>query len=143
MLTTALKTRFKIVTRDEFGAAFNYVRNVSSLVRGATSSFDPETETPSSYFLSEDEISGFAVRNDGELVFVFSLVKGRGDDLVRAAIALGAVYLDCFDGYLPTLYSRLGFRVDCHTPNWRRGGPDVVYMSLPGYGHRHGMPVLP
>lgn len=74
-------------------------------------------------------LSGFAVTPDAELIGVFSAVRGRGDDIVRAAIAAGATHLDCFDGYLPALYARHGFVETRREPNWTPGGPDVVYMA--------------
>lgn len=86
--------------------------------------------------------AGFAVL-DGELINVFSQAKSWGDCLVTAGVALGAKRLDCFDGYLPTLYQKHGFiEVDRAAwddayapPGWRKdlwGTPDVVFMKLPG-----------
>lgn len=80
--------------------------------------------------LSDDGLSGYAVQPDGELVGVFSLVRGRGDELVTDAIANGATHLDCFDGYLVDFYRRHGFGVHRREANWNPGGPDVVYMYL-------------
>lgn len=58
-------------------------------------------------YLTGDEQSGFAVDpNDGEFMGLFSGVPGRGDYLVALAIALGATWLTCYDGYLPKLYAR-------------------------------------
>ena len=74
---------------------------------------------------------GFIVKSDGELVGLFSSVKGRGPDLVLAAINSGATHLDCFDGYLVKLYGSLGFVEYDRQPNWTPGGPAVVYMALP------------
>jgi hypothetical protein len=56
-------------------------------------------------------------------------VRGRGDALVSDAIARGAKHLNCFDGYLPTLYARHGFVEVRREPNWTEGGPDIVYMA--------------
>lgn len=80
-------------------------------------------------FVTADGLSGFAVKADGELVGVFSRVKGRGDALVAAAVAAGASFLDCFDGYLPGFYARHGFRETGRAANWTPGQPDVVFMS--------------
>lgn len=113
--------------REAFEAAFNEAR-LLPLVADSTSAFEHVEGT--GYFLTADRRSGFAIRPDGELVYVFSTVRGRGDILVRAAIALGAVRLDCFDGYLTDLYRRNGFDVTRREPNWTPGGPDVVYMRL-------------
>ena len=87
------------------------------------------TRTDVDWYLAEDYLSGFGVTDSGELVGVFSVVKGRGDELVQAAVELGAWHLDCFDGYLPTLYRRNGFRVTHEEANWTPGGPSVVYME--------------
>lgn len=80
------------------------------------------------YYLSDDGLSGVGVQ-DGEMIGVFSLVKGRGDLLISVAVENGAVHGDCFDGYLPTLYGRHGFREIRREANWTVGGPDVVYMA--------------
>ena len=80
-------------------------------------------------YLSDDGLSGYVVKASGELVGVFSSVKGRGDALMVSAIANGARRLDCFDGYLPELYARHGFRETDRAENWTPGGPDVVYMA--------------
>lgn len=87
------------------------------------------------YFLTEDFDSGYAIRPTGELVMVFSRVKGRGDQLVASAVANGAYRLDCFDGYLPELYKRHGFAEYDREANWTPGGPDVVYMYSPCDDH--------
>ena len=62
-------------------------------------------------FLSPDGKSGYALKPDGELVSVFSLEKGRGDNLVRHAVSEGASKLDAYDirNKLPDLYKKHGF----------------------------------
>lgn len=65
----------------------------------------------------------------GELTPVYSVTKGLGAGIVDTAIALGAKYLDCFEGYCTSLYSRHGFVETSREANWG-DGPDVVYMSL-------------
>jgi hypothetical protein len=79
----------------------------------------------------DDIISGYVVTWKGELRCVFSCGKGQGDALIRNAIANGAKYLDCFDGYLPEFYKRHGFVETGREPNWTDGEPDVVYMGIP------------
>jgi hypothetical protein len=79
-------------------------------------------------YLSADRQSGFMIAGD-EIVGVFSAVRGRGDALVRDAIAAGGRRLDCFDGYLTRLYYRHGFVVTRRESNWSPGGPDVVWMT--------------
>lgn len=87
------------------------------------------------YYLSDDFDSGYAVKSNGELVHVFSRVKGRGNLLVDSAVRNGAYRLDCFDGYLPDLYRRHGFVEHDRDANWTEGGPDVVYMYRPCGDH--------
>lgn len=118
------------VSLDSFRIAFEAARSASDLIANATSPVSEVVAKTARYYLSDDHLSGFAIREDGELVGVFSLVKGRGDSIVAAAIENGAKYLDCFDGYLPRLYSRHGFTEVKREPNWTPGGPDVVYMVL-------------
>lgn len=82
-------------------------------------------------YLSQDKKSGFAIhRRSNELVNVFSLVGGRGADLISDAVQEGATNLNCFDGYLVRMYSAHGFRELRREPNWTEGGPDVVFMEL-------------
>lgn len=91
-------------------------------------------------YLAADGRSGFAIKPDGELISVFSLEPGRGDELVAAAVQRGATKLDCFEPYLPRLYARHGFR-EVHRYQWddqyapvtwnhvKHGRPDVVVME--------------
>jgi len=90
--------------------------------------------------LTEDGKSGYGVNPDGELISVFSSVKGRGRGLVMDAIKNGANHLDCFDGHLPKLYGSVGFKEtgrmkwdDQYAPDgWdykKFGRPDVILMS--------------
>jgi len=132
---------FANVKMPYFRRHFLAAREDSALIREATSEFLPERGT--SYYLWSDgfDYAGFAIRSDGELVYVFSTVRGRGDAIVSAAIALGATYLDCFDGHLTGLYGRHGFETVATVENWTPGGPDVVYMALAGYGSMHGFEV--
>ena len=113
----------------DFERAFNQARTVRPLVRDATSEFDRIARCR--YFLTEDRLSGFAIRDHGELVYLHSRGYGRGDRLVSCALALGAWRLDCFDGYLVNLYGRHGFVEVAREVNWTPGGPDVVFMEHP------------
>lgn len=85
--------------------------------------------TDTRFYISDDANSGFAVSSDGELKHVFSLLPGRGDEIVSTAVAAGAEHLNCFDGHLTRLYARHGFIVSERTPNWNADGPDVVVMQ--------------
>ena len=137
-MTYVHSSTYPAVDESVFGAAFNAARDQSAQIRKATSEFEARGDM-TLYVLAPDAQSGYAVRPDGELVYVFSLVKGRGMRLVSSAIMDGAVYLDCFAGYLPSLYRRHGFEVCDTVPNWTSGSPDVVLMALPGYRSRHGV----
>ena len=114
------------VSRETFLACLADAQRISEKVRNATTSMDKLVATE--YYLSDDGMSGFAL-NGNEGVGGFSLVKGRGDRLVSEAVYYGAQFLDCFDGYLPTLYAKHGFVETLRQPNWTVGGPDVVYMT--------------
>lgn len=80
-------------------------------------------------FLAADGCAGFAILPDGELVSVWSTVKGRGDAIVATAVAQGATHLDCFVGHLTRLYARHGFHVIRTVPNWDGTGPAVAFMA--------------
>ena len=118
------------VTETHWAEAYESARQEVEMIREATSPVEEITTEPARYFLSDDEMSGLVVRESGEVVGLFSRVKGRGDALVIAAIENGGRTLDCFDGYLPTLYGRHGFEEVKREANWTPGGPDVVFMEL-------------
>lgn len=83
-----------------------------------------------SFYLEEDGNSGYAIAHvTDELCCVWSRFAGRGDALVADAVSRGAVCLTCFDGYLPTLYTKHGFVEESRRPNWRTGGPDFLVMK--------------
>ncbi len=136
---------FREISDTYFGQTFGLARDFHEQIREATSEFSHETGTR--YFLDTDGKdgqpgwAGFGIRSDGELVYVWAIGGGRGDDIVTHAVENGATYLDCFDGYLPTFYARHGFEAVATVPNWTPGGPSVVLMALPGYADRHGVEV--
>lgn len=95
-------------------------------------------------YLTEDKLSGFAIKPDGELISVFSSVRGRGMSIAARAVERGANHLDCYEHpttrHLVKLYSKFGFietdRLkwdDQYAPNgWdyeRNDNPDVVFME--------------
>lgn len=134
-MTTTTITRphvFDRVPSETFRAFFELARSEHAHIAESTSPF--EMTRGASCFLStwtpERGVCGFVIRADGELTNVFSVGKGNGDDIMRAAIARGARHLDCFDGYLPTFYGRHGFAETRREDNWTPGGPAVVYMAL-------------
>ncbi len=111
-----------------YRAALAAARAGSARISDATS--EPSSlPADASYYLTDDKLSGYGITVDGDLIAVFSTVKGRGDALVTEAIARGAVTLDCFDGFLPAFYARHGFTETRREANWTAGSPDVVYMS--------------
>lgn len=117
---------FTPVSKRVFANAFEFAFSANKNVAEACSPV--ETAEGGTFHLSEDGQSGFRVCS-GELTHVFSVVRGRGNSIVTAAIVGGATFLDCFDGYLPTLYTRHGFTETHREPNWTPGAPDVVFMS--------------
>ena len=121
---------FAIVDSETFALYFGWAREDSDQVRSATSEFGGDI-TDSVYRLTLDGKSGYCVRPNGDLVYVFSTVKGRGNLIVVKAMMDGAETLDCFDGYLPSLYGRHGFVEYAREANWTAGEPDVVFMATP------------
>ncbi|MFJ6183746.1 hypothetical protein [Streptomyces sp. NPDC092295] len=118
------------VHRVIYVGALYQARRQSELIAGATSKPE-EMPRDCTYYLTDDFQSGFGVAKDGTLVGLFSLVKGRGPDLVSDAVThKGAKKLDCFDGFLPEYYRQFGFVETERVPNWTSGEPDVVFMSL-------------
>lgn len=120
---------FDQVSRDAFRRSFTDCRTYNRRIADATSEFSHVDGTR--YFLTMFGDGGYAIRPDGELVFVFSTVAGRGDTIVAQAVGQGADRLDCFEGHLTKLYARHGFVEYDRDDNWTPGGPDVVYMRVP------------
>lgn len=93
---------------------------------------------------SKKGVAGVAVKN-GDIVSVFKhpdcRIKGIVDRyLIPKAIQNGGNRLDCFDGFLPTLYARNGFKPVSKMPfnkkfappdwNYKRDGtPDIIFMK--------------
>ena len=110
--------------------AYKTAHSTSEQVRAYTTKPEDIDTYFTEFYLSADQLSGFCVTYFGELHGVFSLEKGRGDDLMFSAKYYGASSLDCFDGYLTKFYSKHGFKETRREPNWVAGEPDVVYMGL-------------
>lgn len=94
--------------------------------------------------LSDDKKTGYALKDGGELVSVFSKERGRGSDLVTDAVNSGAKKLDAYDigGKLPELYGKGGFKelsrskfnpeyADPTNTVLSSSKPDFVEMALP------------
>jgi len=79
-------------------------------------------------YMHEDCESGYCITEEGEMVCLHTLVRGRGGALIQHAIANGATNLNCFSGMLVDLYEANGFIVDKREENWNKGEPDVVFM---------------
>ena len=111
--------------------ATSTARTMNSLIADNLSEYKYEDLEGIELYLAVDNLSGFGVvTTTGELVNVFSLVKGRGPAMVKLAILMGAKCLDCFEGYLVNFYSEHGFITHKIEPNWTEGGPSVYYMRL-------------
>lgn len=82
-------------------------------------------------FLSEDGLSGFAIKTDGDIISVFNIAeeKGRGSKLLKKAVSEGGTKLDFFDGKLRDIYTENGFVVTKREANWTPGREDVVYAE--------------
>ena len=109
--------------------------------------YSPEKYADMRTFLSNDGKTGFAIKDDGDIVSVFngSNIKGAGDNIIQAATSAGGTKLDAYDTFLPELYSRNGFKEvgrdvwneEFKSPKWNKssmrkfnlGEPDVVYME--------------
>ena len=139
---TGGETEFERGTGAELNTGIDHLRpDLRSFVaRYSDSQYD---KMGGRAYLSADKNSGFYVKPDGELISVFSTIPGRGDDIVQAAVKVGASKLDCFEDvknrHLPRLYYSNGFyeteRIqwdDKYAPaGWdyeKRNRPPVVYM---------------
>lgn len=124
---------YRNVSQTEFLQALKHAQATSLKVQKATSPWD-EVQAGlgdfDQYFLGTGGMLGFVIKQGGELVAVFSLVKGMGDSIMKAAIANGATHLDCFEGYLTEFYKRHGFCSYKIVPNWTKGEPSVHFMKV-------------
>lgn len=96
-------------------------------------------------FLSPNQRYGFAIKQDGDIVSVFSDGGRKAYPMLALAVEQGGTKLDAFDTVLPYLYAEAGFREvgrdrwnDEYAPEgWSKeqfkpfnnGEPDVVYME--------------
>lgn len=82
------------------------------------------------FYLNADDTMGYGIAPDGELVALWSLARGQGEQLVAGAVARGAKWLTCYDnGFLVQFYQRCGFTEVGREGNWNEGQPDVVRME--------------
>jgi HK97 family phage portal protein len=130
------------VTDD--GEAFLAARDKSSMPENF-SELSRDVLDSSTKYLSADGKSGCLLTQDGDLGNVFNNggPSGAGVAAVLTAIESGAQTLDCYEDFLPRLYSQVGFVAtakmrwndDYAPPNWdynEKGRPDVIIMSYQG-----------
>ncbi len=118
----ATKQKIRVATSEEFHKAISEEKEKNP------DGFMIDVHNQSDYdndicFLTEDGKSGIAVTPEGDIISVFSSVKGdhRLDKLMFMAIAAGGKKLDCYytdkDSHsLARLYSRFGFRTASVVP---------------------------
>lgn len=105
----------------------------------------PEELGSGRMYASEDGTTGFFITKDGDFCNLFNNggPKNAGRAALVAGVKAGARTLDCFDPYLPDLYSKFGwksvarvfFQDDYKPSGWdtlKMGRPDVVFMSYQG-----------
>jgi len=126
-------------TRDYFIASRNESKRVQYM-----SPLSAEDLQSSRLFMSKDGKIGFSVSGDGDIQNVFnnSDEHGAGVDAIVDAVAHGGRTLDCYDKYLPKLYSQMGFvetsrmkfNPEQAPSTWPKDGgkPDVVFMAWKG-----------
>lgn len=82
------------------------------------------------FYLDPHDSMGYGVAKDGELIALWSLVRGQGYNLVQDAVRNGATWLTCYDnGFLVEFYVRCGFDITGREPNRVDGQPDVVRLA--------------
>jgi hypothetical protein len=138
------KLDFSKVNPEEFLKTVDNFRNSSEMASANIHPYSIDDYKNMITKLSQDKNTGYALKNDGELVSVFSKQKGRGSDLVNDAVNSGAKKLDAYDinGKLPELYGDAGFKEISRSPfnpeyadktnsMLMSNKPDFVEMSLP------------
>lgn len=81
-------------------------------------------------YLSKDKKSGYCITKQKEIISLFSIVKGRGNKIIKSAIKNGGNNLNCFDGYLSQFYKKNGFTEIKRIKNYNGADfPDVVYLQ--------------
>jgi len=96
-------------------------------------------------YMTPNGKAGYALTKDKDLISVFSKQPGLGGLGIVSAIRNGAKTLDCYDGKLPQIYRKFGFREKNRgkwdkklaPKDWDYGkfdSPDVVFMEFGGGG---------
>jgi hypothetical protein len=130
------QVNFRQVTPEEFLPA---IQSASQAQKGGKSAgsmlsvYSPEEYAGMRTFLSDDGLTGFAIKKDGDLVSVFNQgTPGAGASAVIAGVEQGAKKLDAFEPYLPAFYRQLGFEPTGTFPNWDLGEDPVTFMRYRG-----------
>jgi hypothetical protein len=127
-----------------------YLKNASKHNRHAEffHMYSPEEYATMTMLVLGNGIAGCAIKQNGELVSVFKneeLAREAGIDkvsgiIIPAAIQYGARKLDCYSGFLDSMYARFGFspvaklafdtRFAPNSWNYEKyGKPDIVFMA--------------
>lgn len=112
----------------EFHLAVTLACNESELIRKNVYAYTIKEYAGFRCFLHPSWECGFAIGPDGALVSVFSLVRCKGREILPTAVREGALHLNCYEGYLVTLYQKYGFKEYKREASWTPGEPDVVFM---------------
>lgn len=132
-----------------FASAITAAKTAQGTVGAAVYVYPAADYADMRLFLSEDGMSGFAIKPDGDVVSVFNNPSdgvSRGRAVMETAVDAGGRKLDCFDTILPSFYADHGFAPvsrlrwdDTQAPaGWSKspsafgkyngGEPDVVFM---------------
>lgn len=134
----APKTFHKAITASKEGNPFG----------AFVHAYDEDEYGHKKLFMSEGGEAGCAVTPSGDIVSVFNnpkigTKKGVAGHMLEIALQNGGKRLDCFDGFLPKLYSKYGFvpvakvkfNKEYAPEGWnfeRDGEPDVVFFAHNG-----------
>jgi len=90
-------------------------------------------------YMEENGYTGFGITKDNMLVTLWTRAdapKGIGRKSIKYAIEQGVDNLECFDGYLPKLYSQFGFKIEDRfpwNPEYAPEGWDYKKFGTPDY----------
>jgi hypothetical protein len=140
-------TIHEVVDPENFAKAINQAKESQGSAGASLNPYSPEDYAKMRTFLISDGTAGFAIK-DGEIVSVFKHADSPHSNVAKSlldvAVKEGGNRLDAFDGQLPKIYSKSGFKAvarlpwdDAHAPDgWdfsaeksaNGGRPDVVFM---------------
>lgn len=107
------KQKFKAVSYDEFKLAMeNNYDNLNYKLAVDIPSEEYLRDNKCKCILSENKDSGIAIKEDGDIISLFSSGGGSSTNLLLYAISLGGNKLDCYDfpnKSLVDLYNKFGF----------------------------------